>query len=280
MFYRYIDDELKQMMEESDSEYEKNSYDVSDDKNYIPAANDGNGTPEDSDIEQEMIIEQEEYDSDESVEVEPVPQNVSSIWIAKDETGWNSNPLPSAQTSSRNILRQRGGPTANSNLFTPDELFKSVMRPEICDIILRETIRKGKRVCDAFNNDLMNRFSLASGRSPSKTFQPFTEAKLLAFIGILIAAGVHRQNKENLDDMWKSDALPLIRAAMSRDRFKMILRFIIDLTTKTPAQNAHKQIRPHQYETYGLCWIEIWKSLRALWMHHHRRTIISIYLPY
>ena len=75
------------MMEESDSEYEKDSYDASDDKNYIPAANDGNGTPEDSDIEQEMIIEQEEeYDSDESVEVEPVRQNVSSIWIAKDET--------------------------------------------------------------------------------------------------------------------------------------------------------------------------------------------------
>ena len=118
------------------------------------------------------------------------------------------------------------------------------MRPKICDIILRETNRRGKRVCDAFNNDLMNRFSLASGRSPSKTFQPFTEAKLLAFIGILIAARVHRQNKENLDDMWKSDALPLIRAAMSRDRFKMMLRFIIDLTTKTPAQNARKQIRP------------------------------------
>ena len=75
------------------------------------------------------------------------------------------------------------------------------MRPEICDIILQETNRKGKRVCDAFNNDLMNRFALAFRRPPSKTFQPFTEAELLAFIGILIAAGVHRQNKENMDDM-------------------------------------------------------------------------------
>ena len=41
------------------------------------------GTPEDSDIEQE-----EEYDFDESVEDEPLPQNVSSIWIAKDKTEW------------------------------------------------------------------------------------------------------------------------------------------------------------------------------------------------
>ena len=41
------------------------------------------GSPEDSDIEQETIIKQEEkYDSDKSVEDEPVPQNVSSIWIA------------------------------------------------------------------------------------------------------------------------------------------------------------------------------------------------------
>ena len=69
-------------------------------------------------------------------------------------------------------------------------------------------------------------FFLLSDRPPSKTFQLLTEAELLAFIGILIAAGVHRQNKESLDNMWKGDALPLIRAAMSRDRFKMMLRFI------------------------------------------------------
>ena len=234
-----MDDELRQMIEESDSEYEEDSYVASDDETYIPAANGDTGTPEDSDIEQEMIIEQEEeYDSDESVEDKPLPQNVSSIWIAKDKTEWGSNPLPSAQTRSRNILHQRGEPTANSNLFTPDELFKSIMRPEIFDIILRETNRKGKRVCDAFNNDLVNRFPLAFRRPPSKTFQPFTEAELLAFIGILIAAGVHRQNKENLNDMRKGEALPLIRAAMSRDRFKMMLRFIRFDNENTRAERA------------------------------------------
>ena len=127
---------MRQIIEESDSEYEEDSYVASNDETYIPAANGDTGTPEDSDIEQEMIIEQEEeYDSDESVEDSPLPQNVSSIWIAKDKTEW----AKSAQTRSRNILHQRGGPAANSSLFTPDELFKSIMRPEICDIILRET---------------------------------------------------------------------------------------------------------------------------------------------
>ena len=36
-----------------------------------------------------MIIEQEEkYDFDESVEDEPVFQNINSIWTAKEETEW------------------------------------------------------------------------------------------------------------------------------------------------------------------------------------------------
>ena len=169
-FYGYTDDELRKMIEESNSEYEEGSYVESDEENYISAANGGTGTPENLNIEQEMIIEKEEYDSDKSVEDEPVSQNISSIWTAKDKTEWGSNPLPSAQTRYRNILRRKGGLASTSNLFTLDQLFKSIMRPEICDIILRETNRKGKRLCDAFNNDLLNRFPLASGRPPSKTF--------------------------------------------------------------------------------------------------------------
>ena len=130
------------MIEKLDSEYEEDLYVASDDENYILAANGDTGTPENLNIEQEMIIKQEEeYDSDESVEYEPVSQNVSSIWTAKDETEWGSNPLSNAQTRSRNILLQRDGPAETSDLFTPDELFKSIMRPKICDIILRETNR-------------------------------------------------------------------------------------------------------------------------------------------
>ena len=79
---------MRQIIEESDSEYEEDSYVALDDETYIPAANGDTGTPEDSHIEQEMIIEQEEeYDSDESVDDEPLPQNVSSIWIAIKQNG-------------------------------------------------------------------------------------------------------------------------------------------------------------------------------------------------
>ena len=68
------------MIEESDSEYEEESYVASDDENYIPAANGGSSTPEVSEIEQELIIDgEEEYESDESVEDEYVTQYVNSI---------------------------------------------------------------------------------------------------------------------------------------------------------------------------------------------------------
>ena len=86
------------MIEELNSEYKEGSYVASDEEKYISAANGGTGTPED------LNIKQEEYDSGESVEDELVPQNVSSIWRAKDETEWGSNPLPSTQTRSCNIL--------------------------------------------------------------------------------------------------------------------------------------------------------------------------------
>lgn len=216
--YRYTSDEIRVIINESDSEYEEEQYVASHDENYIPQAD--ASTEEETDIEQEMVIEQEdEYDSDESVEDEPVPQSVGNIWTSKDETQWRSD-------RSHNVLRQIGGPAAISNLYTAKELFKSIMTPEMCDIILRETNRKAKRVCEAYNNQLVQRFPDYSKRPPQKTVEPFTETELDVFLGILIAAGVHRDNKENLDDIWNVDALPLIRAAMSRDRVKMMLRFI------------------------------------------------------
>ena len=80
----------------------------------------------------------------------------------------------------------------------------------------------------------------------------------------MIAAGVHRQNEENLDDMWKGDALPLIRAATFRDRLKMMLRFIrfdnkniraerVQTDKATPIQDIWillKRILEKAYKTY------------------------------
>jgi Transposase IS4 len=100
------------------------------------------------------------------------------------------------------------------------------MTNEICDIIIRQSNRKGREVCAAFNKKLKEKYPDATKRPPPCGFVPFTALELDAFLGILIAAGVHRSNKEHLDEMWQPDALPIYRAALSRDRFKMFLRFI------------------------------------------------------
>ena len=99
------------------------------------------------------------------------------------------------------------------------------MTNEICDIILRETKRKGQQVTGDYNKKLMKIFPV-SDRPSTKVFKPFTEEEFDAFLGILLASGVHRSNKEHISEMWKLDSLLVIRAAMPRDRFKELLRFI------------------------------------------------------
>ena len=113
---------------------------------------------------------------------------------------------------------------------------------------------------------------LASGRPPLNTFQPFADAELLAFIGILIAAGVHRQNKENLDDMWNGDALTLTRATMSRNRFKKMLRFIRFDNVNTRSERAQTdKAAPIR---------EIWIMLNRTNNYFHLEAMLNLYITY
>jgi len=120
--------------------------------------------------------------------------------FCKDGTQWYDAPFPQAQTSSRNILRQKPGPSSSTALFTAKEIFKSIMTKEMCDIILRETKRKGQQVTEDYNKKLTNEFPVTN-RPPTKTFKPFTEEEFDAFLGILLVSGVHRSNKEHLSEL-------------------------------------------------------------------------------
>lgn len=148
---RFTSDDIQQMIEHSEDEEE--SFVASDEDSYLPQL--GNASTEESDIEHEVIVEcQDQYESNESAEHEPISQSIGSILIGKDGTQWYTEPLPSLQTKSRNVLYQRGGPALNC-FSTEKELFISIITPEICDIVLRESNRKAKRVCEAFNNKLL-----------------------------------------------------------------------------------------------------------------------------
>ncbi|KAF2905305.1 hypothetical protein ILUMI_00859 [Ignelater luminosus] len=75
------------------------------------------------------------------------------------------------------------------------------MSNELCDIIRRKTNRKGRKVIEDYNNKLVQKYK-AFKRPPPKVMQ------------------------EHISEMWKPESLPLFRAAMSRDLFKMFLRYV------------------------------------------------------
>lgn len=178
-----------------------------------------------SDIENELEIEREESDAEKESDDESLLEE-NGLLTGKDGTKWFSNPIPDAQTRARNILKQKGGPHRTTLHFTAKQIFKTIISDDIRTIVLRETNRKFKRVCDDYNKKLLEDYPDPSLRPPFKSIETFTEVEFDAFIGILIMAGVHRSNRENFQDMWSDSGLPLIRAAMSRDRFALFIKFI------------------------------------------------------
>lgn len=217
---RYNSEEIRTILHENSSD-EEEFVPSDNEQNYIPPGEEA--ASEVSDVEPEAEIESEvgSYDSDESVEEEPTNE-----LSGKDGTQWRLDPFPETQRLCRNIIRQRGGAATFSSLYTPKDTFKSLLSNEICDIILRETNRKGAKVTETYNKKLLEKYPDASERPKEKIFKPFTEQELDAFFGILICCGVYKSNREHLTELWKPDHFPLIRASMSHDRFRMLLRFI------------------------------------------------------
>ncbi|CAK1595522.1 unnamed protein product [Parnassius mnemosyne] len=194
----YNSTELLEILAESSSD--EGEFVASDNEHdYIPLVEEGRF--EISDVEPEAEVENEidSYDSDASFEGD----SLEIILIAKDGMRCQSEPLSRTQTSSRNIIRQRGGAASFSKLYNQMKIFKNILSNEVCDIILRETNRKGTKITEAYNNKLMKNYPDISKRSKQKIFKPFTMQRLGAFFGILIFIGVHRSNKEHLTELWK-----------------------------------------------------------------------------
>lgn len=216
-------EEIRAAVFESDSEEEP--FAASDDEEYIPQVSGINA--EESDAEQDLIVENEEESSDDEYDANDESEQPQIDTLhAKDGTEWRSVPLPASQTRARNILRQTGGASGSSASFTIKQTFQSLINTEMTTIILRETNRKGKNVTDAYNRKIEIDYPDPLHRPKPKSFKPFDSVELDAFFGILIACGVHRSNKEHTNELWANDGLPLIKASMSRDRFKLLLRFI------------------------------------------------------
>lgn len=177
-----------------------------------------------SDIEQEDIIEANEIlDSDDDDEGNMHDETQQSIaaddacFYGKDGTKWYKNE-PSASTRFRqhNIMRFRAGPKDQNSI--PIEVFKKFFTPNMAFIIITETNRYAHEATDKWN--------MENPHKELRVWQDLTSVELDAFIGILLAAGVSHNNMQKASVLWRSDALPIFRAAMSYKRFIALTRYI------------------------------------------------------
>lgn len=117
-----------------------------------------------------------------------------------------------AATVTQNILRQKAGPSYTSKASNFKEVFKIFLTTGMIDIVVRCRNTKARKVYDASPEN-------------SKSIEDIGEEEFDTFLGVLVAAGVHRSNRENIEDLWKPDAQPIYKASMSRDWLQHILRF-------------------------------------------------------
>lgn len=192
--------------------------DVDRDQNYVPEE-------DASDIDSEVEIEPNEiFDSDEEEEEEgEVPtdaaqqqQQKDGYFYGKDGTKWSKTEPNPVRFRQHNIMRFRGGAKTKNTI--PIEVFKLFFSPNISFIIINETNR--------YANDAVAKWNEAHPDSEQRVWNNLTSTELDAFIGILLAIGLSHNNTQDSRVLWRSDNLPIFRAAMAYKRFIALCRYI------------------------------------------------------
>lgn len=178
-----------------------------------------------SDIEEELEIEPNELeDSDEELEEEQEEEETltpnersDECFFGKDGTEWKKNePSAVGRTRHHNIMRFRSGPRTKNSI--PIEVFKLFCTPNMSFIIITETNR--------YANETVRKWNAENPDRTSRVWKELTSTELDAFIGILLAAGVSHNNMQKSEVLWRTDGLPIFRAAMSHKRFLALSRYI------------------------------------------------------
>lgn len=164
-----------------------------------------------SDTEFDGLVDYSTDRTDDSDEDEPP----NPSYIAKDGTVWSAKPSLQRKVMSRNLLREQGGPHRSTRYLDEKESFKCLLNQSIYDTVLKMT-----------NKKIEAHLSSKRATSDNTTIQLVTEDELDAFLGLLIYAGVHQSNNEEISELWGLHSLPLFKATMAKNRFQEILRFI------------------------------------------------------
>lgn len=173
-----------------------------------------------SDIEDELVIEPNEIfdsdDDDDEEENSEVHAN-DEYFYGRDGTEWKKNePTAAGRVRQHMIMRFRSGPKQQNSI--PIEVFKNFYTQNISFIIITETNRYAKEATEKWNRENPN--------SKPRVWIEVTSTELDAFIGLLLVAGVSHNNMQKSSYLWRSDGLPIFRAAMSHKRFIALCRYI------------------------------------------------------
>ena len=100
---------------------------------------------------------------------------------------------------------------------TVKDAFQLLFTEEMTLIIVTETNRRARKAAEAWNE-----------QNPDRKWQwkDTDSEEMLAFMGLLILAGVQRSQNENLNELWSmSSSRPIFRATMSKNRMNSLLKF-------------------------------------------------------
>jgi len=154
------------------------------------------------------------------VVVAPLQQPLADL-IGRDGTVWSHNEPPIGRRLARNIVAANpGGPKA---VLLNDTSLLTIFSRMFTDAVIEEILRWTNK----FATEMYNEFNAL--HNTNRLWKVATQAELKAVIGILLFAGVKRNKKVPIKDLYTMDPLeyqPFFGASMSRNRLQAILKFL------------------------------------------------------
>lgn len=149
----------------------------------------------------------EDEDTNDDIEELDQPLQHPVVYVGRDGTEWQAAPFPRTPQSNRRRAISKVNLIPGKHLDTASDCFCSVFDQQVIDIVIKYTNIEAKK--------------------KRTNWKEIDRAELLAFIGLLIIAGVDRSSKRNYEEFFGLlRGMPIFRATMGLKRFKDLLRFM------------------------------------------------------
>lgn len=163
-------------------------------------------------------VENSDSDSDEASDVPDDPDD-GKVYTARSGRQWSTQVPHPASYRGRNRVSQEKQVLIDSNYPDPLEIFKELFDESLMRMIAENT---NQRLDLEMSDDQ---------RQHDCTFEDVTVDEVYGFLGILLLLGTLKKRDIEIDEIWseKENALhrvPQIIATMSRQRFKMLSRYL------------------------------------------------------